>query len=461
MTPQKALRSWRLFPCLAAFALALVFGASCSLLWLGRPDWEPPQLVSVEGVENCAVLHWHGPKVFAPLQKGRAVSVLVRNGDVLFSVDKYVVLYQSSDGHSLALSGNKARDMLNGTTVTLQFTQDEALKWLQKATREQIRGLRLLNIGGALDAEQIALLHRIAQVNPEVGLWVDEYETWTEIAGMFDPAWLQIGGDLQEKDLDILTKKKNIRTLAVIDPEYPLTFLSGMTALETLMIEDWDPLKTGPLPDNLASLRRIVLLNPVTANLSALGKQPELLELNIQEGDSLEDLTLLSRFPDLRLLSLHDTKKVQDLGPLKHLRHVQWLSLPEDTTQEQLGGIIQDHPNLIFLDLSDCEKVNDLTPIGNLAGLRYLMAPVGNAGPEPLYQMKHLKWLAVAQDKEDQENGLAVALQEALPHTVVVRLLPVCLGSGWILVLMPAMAAVWWMAKRRERKGLFLHGSHG
>jgi len=461
MESKKTLPSWKIFICFIVLPIALFLGLSCSVLWLSQTEWEPPVLVSVKGEENCAVIYWHGIELFAPVQKGQAISVPIRNDDLLFTMDEFLFPYKSSDGQSLTFSGDKTRAELNGSTILLNLDKDKAWKWLKKASPGELENLRFLNIEDKLNAQQIVRLQRVARVNPGVGLWITQYEAWQEIANVFDPTWLMIDGGLQEQDRDRLTKMKNIRAFGIHNPKHELKFLSKMTGLETLIIHDWDPSKTGPLPDNLASLRRIVLIDPVIADLSALGKQPKLLELNIHESKTLTDLTLLKRFPELRLLSLHESKKEFDLGHLKNLKKMKWLSLPESTTQEQLVDIIQSRPDLVFLDLSDCEKVTDLTPIENLAELRYLIVPIGNAKPGPLYEMKHLRWLAVAGEKEKQEKGLAGDLQKALPDTDVVRLVPFCLGSGWILLVLPVIAGSWWSTRRRERVGLLVSGDHG
>lgn len=457
---EKAPRGWRFVPGITVCAIALLLGVSCSVSWLGQTAWQPPQLVSVEGQKCFSVIYWHGLKnFFIPLQQGGAFSVPIRNNDFLFTEGENLVPYRDSDGQSLVLAGDKDRAVLNGNTVSLKLIKNEAWKWIQKATPEELKELRLLNIGDNVNARQITQLKRIARVNPRVGLWVDN-GTWRRIATLFDPVCLMISG-LQEQDWGILTKKKSLRTLHIGSTEHSLNFLSKMPGLETLIIDDWEPQKTGPLPDNLTSLRRLVLIDPVFDDLSALGKQPRLLELNIHESKTLTDLTLLNRFPELRLLSLVDNKKIQDLGPLKKLKSLQWLSMPRSTTQEQLVEIIQSRPDLVFLDLSDCEKITDLAPIENLPKLRYLMVPIGKPKPGPLYEMKHLKWLAVAGENDDIEKVEMKNLQEALPDTVIVRVVPFCLGSGWIILLLPVIAGSWWLTRRRERLGLFLRGDHG
>jgi len=53
--------------------------------------------------------------------------------------------------------------------------------------------------------------------------------------------------------------------------------------------------------------------------------------------------------------------------------------------------------------------------------------------------------------KPDDRQRL-VRLRKELPETAIVRVAPMCLGSGWILLLVPAVAMAWWLAARRRRR---------
>jgi hypothetical protein len=72
--------------------------------------------------------------------------------------------------------------------------------------------------------------------------------------------------------------------------------------------------------------------------------------------------------------------------------------------------------------------------------------------------MKKLEWLAIydrdESPKETQKEVLSAKLQRALPGTAVVRMKPICLGSGWILLLAPAIGAAWLIERWRSHKEL-------
>ena len=188
-------------------------------------------------------------------------------------------------------------------------------------------------------------------------------------------------------------------------------------------------------------------------DLSCLGKQPGLEELTLMAKKSLTDISALANHPHLKTLCLRSCEGVTDLAVLEKLKGLKWLALPAATTQKQFAEIVRSHPDLVVLEATRCEKITDLRPAGNLKHLKALIVAT-KAPPDPLYQMKGLDYLAVAVEEKDgkvtpDDRQMFVRLQNELPDTAIVRVVPICLGSGWILLLVPAVALAWWLAKRR------------
>ena len=401
-----------------------------------------------------------------PTEEGKLTYLLLREGEVFFFGDLDSLLqYRESDGTSLTVSAEEAKVILNGKTVSLNLDQDEAWKWLERATPEEMGALRLIRMSSKLEGQQLSLLDRLSKHNPNVGLFIEDTEVLRQSLPLFDPVFLGLSWDEEPdlQDLASLRDKKRVRTLLLSGKERKLapTFLPRMTSLETLMIGPWNPRETGPLPEDLTNLKRLILSAPELKDLTMLGNQPNLEELSVVGSSSLEYLTGLSNYPELKVLSLLGCGNVKDLTPLRHLKQLRWLSLPPTTTQEQLEEMLREYPGLVILELFGAEKVTDLTPIKDLRKLRYLLVNCPNARPDPLFEMKNLRWLAVSTGKEEKKEGkeapkeedLAVRLQKALPQTAVVRVEPLCLGSGWILLLAPAVLMAWWLTRPGGRDG--------
>jgi hypothetical protein len=438
------------------FVILLTFGAmvlvSCSLRWLAKPSWEAPKVVSVEGADLWVVHPWSFDPFYSPVKKGQPTHLLLRDGDIVVPDDSAAFVYLDTDGPSLLVKCNKYRTELNGKTVSLILEKEEAWEWLEKALPEDLPALPFIMIGEELNDRRLQSLKRVSQVNPHIGLAIGGNVTLQRVLPLFDPTFLFLEGvGLGRDDLAVLEKKRSVKTLIVDGKMVDMSFLSKLPNLHSLSIVNWDPSISGPFPQNLNNLRRLTLTDPKVKNLAILGKQPQLIELRLERSCSIDSLDGISNFPELKELYLFPCGNVKDLSPLKQMKDLKWLSLPFTTSQEQLENIVHDHPGLVGLELFKTDKVTELSPLKELRNLKYLLVCTPNAKLDPLFAMKGLRWLAVSNKDEKVAEEAAGKIQKALPETSVVLVNPVCLGSGWILVLAPGVLLASWVKKRGRK----------
>jgi hypothetical protein len=180
---------------------------------------------------------------------------------------------------------------------------------------------------------------------------------------------------------------------------FPVGNLPPAGALDNIETLFWGFLgerKTKSKAEDLAAVRgmtRLVNLHypPVeeegNANVAALAARPGLVSLSVflKPGSDLSPLTQL---PELRALCLFTDSP--NLEPLRQLKKLRLLSLPSK------------------------EKTN-LRPLENCKSLRVLLVSEKVA--------------------EEQKADLA-RLQQALPDTVIDTGAGICLGSGWVLLML-------------------------
>ena len=87
------------------------------------------------------------------------------------------------------------------------------------------------------------------------------------------------------------------------------------------------------------------------------------------------------------------------------------------------------------------EELENLKPLENYSGIKALTLDTGFVDFAPLYQMKDLELLVLGESYFDDSLKME-ALQNTLPKTKIVPGGGMCLGSGWILLLLPILSVL-------------------
>jgi len=419
-------------------------------------------------------------KADAPLKARKdATYVLVRPGEVVQQgrdESRPPFPYRVEDGRRLVIVGGANRTTLGGKTVALGLGPESEAewRWLETAAPGDLAALRLLALEGlpadakAAEAARRAL-DRLAEANPRVDLVVGDWELLRPALARFDPAFLSVEsrGEPGAEEATLLAEEPRLACLLLQAKRIKdLGFLARLPRLRTLLLSGWSGRGEGAPPPalpTLPNLRTLIVLAGDVKDLAPVGRQPHLQELAILFTDALTDLRGLAHLPDLRALVLARCEAVKNLSPLSHLKRLRWLSLPPGTTQAQFERVCRDHPGLVILQAFDCPDISDLSPIENLSALQVLCVPA-SAPPGPVAERPSLRLLGVQppRNKERLEEGAEKALVRVMavrPDLVVVEAAPICLGSGWVLVLAPLALGAWVLARRGRGAGRSSRGA--
>jgi hypothetical protein len=411
---------------------------------------------SAEGEASWVTLHL-GWLELSSGEEGEPAQLPLRGGDDLFLAWGWLPILRS-DGEVLEFGAEGNTVTLGGAPVALGLGAGRGWPWLEQATPEEKASLRVMciNDGDEISPEGFLLLEDLAAHNPTLNLTVESGEILPRLLGFFDPAGLSIEDPVSEETAALLTREPGLTRLQMeIGDLSDLSFLARIPNLERLLLGEWDPVDTGAFPDSLPSLRSLILSDAEIEDLEDLGRQPYLEELILWdcsgEGSSGQlNIQALARHSELEMVSFRNCE-VGDLSPLDGLDELRWLALSSGTTQEQLEQVVRSHPKLTFLEFTEAGAITDLTPLAELRKLRALV--VGSAAPpDPLFTMDRLEYLAVMVDDDDPAAyapEVLVRLRAELPETAVMRVEPFCLGSGFILLLVPLFGAAWWTVRRR------------
>jgi hypothetical protein len=474
-------------PLVAALSISLGALLCPSCAEVGEDAAYPPRIVRIEGAEVAyTVSPMYGTLFGEVIEKdgedGEPLKALEANTYVLVRPGELVTLkeggpfpYVAADGTTLSTAVEDGRLVLGGKTVSVNLDDEKGgWTWLTQAPETALADLRMVAVKGlpaddgdaeAADTAARKALARLAGVNPRVGVSVEDEAPLRLVLETLDPPWLSIDGIVPRADLqDRLASEPNLRMLMMGgEAENGLGFLSRLTHLQTLFLGEWeakgDDAPAAALP-TIPSLRTLILFGAEITDLAPLGTQPNLEELVISLSKDLADLGRLSEMPGLRALVLTRCEAVTDLSALATLGNLRWLGLPPATTQEEFARICTDHPGLVVLQAATCKLVTDVSPVKGLRRLQVLTVP-SPALLGPLTEATPIRLLGLAPMDGSRDEAPAdekrltetlLKVMEANPDLAVVRVSPLCLGSGWILLLVPGAAGAWWLA-RRQRSG--------
>ena len=433
-------------------------------------------VVKVEGAAVC-YNHTLAPFSWMVSEEGRPAGLLARDGDVLVFTNKgddqkegisLPLCYRAADGATLAVAFEDGRMLLGGKTVSVLLKDEAMWDWLGQASEEDLKAIRLLSVSLNVDAARLDVLKKAAKANPAIDLSLEPGESPpateegaaapaavapAEVLRLFRPRFLSAGGQPISKEMEKVRPALEDVEILTVDAkeEGNLDFLAHLPQLRTLVLSDWSPEQT-PLPQGLTTIRSLILIgvkSPVA--LASLAGLAPLEQLTLVGGDA-EDLGALAKLPWLKTLSLTGCEKVTDLGPLKNLP-LEYLSFPPKISQQEFDAVIKDHPGLKAVELFNCENVKDVAALKSLMNLEALvLIQPAFEGEKHLADLKGLKGLRLLVLLPDAFKDAAeiADLQKALPDCLITAGKPLCLGSGWILLLAPVAAGAWLIARRRR-----------
>jgi hypothetical protein len=423
-----------------------LLAVSCASIeeWLTGNEWRSPRVVKVTGVEElCDV----AMSSCSGTRAGRPAAILARDGDI-FSSKKGPFIYRENDGESLVIEDGEVV-LLNGKTVSVLLEDGgKGWEWLRKASAGDLASLRLLVFGAKRETLDFSVLEKVAQIRPDLGLlWEsgppDETDRVVRLLTVFEPRILQIKLGVLSARFDELEPRLTKLEMLWTVGEGSLDFLPRLPRLRALWLEKWLRAGSAEIPSGVRNLRSVAIRGGVKIeDLSFLRNVRGLQELRLfLDVNGLKDVTALAGFPELRKLEFvsPDSKNVQDISNLGRLPKLAWLKFPYNTSQETFAKVIASHPDLEIVVVRS-EHIRDLSPLQSLRHPRAAILSLKGVDLAPLYQLKSLEYLGLHKDyfKGDAAKKTE-ALEKALPSTFVAQAEPFCLGSGWILLLLPVM----------------------
>jgi len=256
----------------------------------------------------------------------------------------------------------------------------------------------------------------------------------SDIITLFTPTWLVIP-EVLDFDEDDMSRLKKLECLFCGTSE-ETEFVEELPNLENLILFTGDDTNVFQF-NGLTKLRSLSLCGfSEISGLTTVINRNRLRNLYLVSCE-IDDISPVCAFPKLTGLGLFNCQGIIDLSKLQTLSHIRWFSFPPHISQNDFSTFLSQHPGLKVVDLIGCDELNNLSPLARLIEIRGLTLDVTVDDLSPLYQLKNLEVVVLEEDSFDEEEYQH--LQAALPNTQI-AIGGYCLGSGWILLMIPLIA---------------------
>lgn len=433
--PQARKRSW--LPYLLAGLILL----SILLIFRGFPDEKRFTVVQLKG--KGSVTNWSKSFhfTFFPASSREKAAVLTEKNDLLGFNDTYF-RYQPTKADTLRMSdAGDSLVFLNGKINSLVIHKNEdLLPWFRQMKPEQLTELASILIQDPIPESYIPYLKTIASQHPRLSLTFAENDSlnlatdYVGKAGFFQPTVVFI--PVTNADIPALAYWKQAKCLFIVLSDSVL--LNPLPALPEMKecIVYGDDLKSMP-PDfftNNPQLKKLsLLLNKPFYDL--LAPLDQLDELVLNNGNSIAALDKLKNLPE-RLSVLLISGKCTGIEQLAKANGLKWLGLPENTSQKEFNMLTTSLKKIQVLEIAGNDHITDFKSLGRMPDLRGLVITDTVTDKKSIGHLKKLRYLSLPHETKEDSTYLK-EMEKTLPGCIVVANSGACMGSGWLLLLVP------------------------
>jgi TusA-related sulfurtransferase len=382
---------------------------------------------------------------------GNMNTMPAKNGDILYFRTENIEIFTKCNEalpDTIQLREKDTLLYLNEKLFGLLIdTSRDMMPWFKQMSLTEMKSLQSITISSFIPNSYLEYLDAIAKVNPEIDLLIlsndepsnNNIVNW--ISQRFRPEFLHVS--MSNKEIGVL---KNFTTVKILSIELTdsintevIPALPGVSEF-TLMLSDQIRVLT---PD-------FFKLNPQLTSLS-IYSDIDITKINWQPLQKLETLRIYAIDSSIKFPKSEFSPRLNTLllsgntdfpyENLLHFKHLKELGLPSSVPQDVFNKVIRNQPDLEYLHIigNDTLLINDYSILERLKKLRFMVITGQSGQVNTIFPLKGLKFLSLPKDFFE-DSLQVVALKKALPDTVITPNQGFCMGSGWLLLLLPLMA---------------------
>lgn len=382
---------------------------------------------------------------------------MASDGDLLM-IEDWAILYSSKNypaGQPIRFITSDSVLLINNKVIGLCLDSNYRMEgMLSNIDSVSILDLQVLSLSASSFLSYPKQLQRIASINPQINIQLADSigdKEFSNLLSIFNPtclfayvsqsqfALLQTEEQLTNLYIDLcnepnliqqaLPALKNLKTLSLnYNHEGKTTLtanvLSNNPQIERLTLANFDSALVQGFLDPLQHLREFISTDAPFSAKEIMAHQ------NTLERVLVDSFELQLQMPHLRWASIGNT----------------------ENSALTLDSLAQKLPTLEVLEIfADGNNVT-VTALQSLKHLRALtLVDADSIDLNPVKQMKKLELLSYSTDEGNEDSTISV-LKASLPNTLVVPNDGFCVGSGWLLLLLPALLIGVLWANNRSMK---------
>jgi hypothetical protein len=396
-------------------------------------------------------------KISLPASDGDLLYLFKEDGAVLY------LRYNKEEGTLLEVlidTSEVTYALVNGLPAYFELTdhRDAKDKFKELFTRK-VGSILTLCFPDSITENILELLKEHESLIRGTGIFIDnttESSTLEELISICKPRWIGISSPNELVKANVGKSLSNLELLWITeDTEGIGELIPWCKQLQSLIISEWEPSEGEILQlAGLGKLHTLTLADCDIQNLSNLEFPKTLKRLHLIGCEMLTRLDGLNRIPALSSLGLSGSGPIESLQPIYSFTSLNWLSLPSSTTQDQFNTLLDSQESLQMLEILNCPMIRDLSPLKKQESLKAVMCDSDTLDLLQLADLGQLELLILNSTLFEAFPDKIEQLKEDLPETKIVPGSGLCLGSGWLLLLLPFVLFFRTIQKKRFQKRL-------
>ena len=433
----------------AIFVGLILFFTSCTT----RP--EPYSILEFPGEECVYNYSKSGILRFGESDSLNPIAVLSSIGDLFTFEEGNIFIYNETflQNRFLFEYIDDSAIYVNGKIYAIEIPgNDDMIPWFKNLKERDLSALQFINFSSKMPESYLPYLTKLAEIKPDAGLFFErDFGEMADLLKIFKPRYVA-GPTLSRGDYDVLSGLNNLEILMISLKDSVINDpLPSMPELKQLLLTGVDKkiVLTNNFLINNKQIERVFMQKQGGIDFSLLKPLENLKELVITEPDAIINLDLINDHKKLEVFSV--TGDGLDFNPaLIRLPSLRWISFSLNLTQEEFNSFIETHPDLEVIQLLANDTIRSLQALSGLSKLSGLTLTDTITDIASIKTLRNLKYLSLPYDFLDDSANRA-ELQKSLPGTRIVPNEGFCMGSGWLLLLIPLVLIIRFFTGRKNR----------